>query len=387
MAGPEPTSRRLCMAAVFAVAVFGGDCDVRAAQVVYPDRDKVTDYLAKCYRPQTGAGIENFGHYVDMMHELQKNSGFARTLFGEIARRDVIYCSSAGGIAPFSGGAWYGEYGVVGIGAMDIRDHKKTALLHESMHALQFRDDLAVFRPNLDVGYWMKGKLYGEAAGMTAEIIAAFEAWQKKDTAHWDYLLQGGTTFEMPGVMKAFEDAYATARREKKTHDRALEMAGAAAWNKVFLNGQWLDFYTDHALYSFVRLHDYYKAPEKTKSIRVYRDKAALSGRLNDHFNFTRDVAPLSIDGILPRGNALRPVFDLVRHWQYSQIYGAEAPEVRDQEKAMTRAGNPYLGLDVREAVRRKQDKGGTLAGHLDQMARDRAAPSPEARPSGATPK
>lgn len=388
------------LAAVFtAAALTFGDVTPLAAQtrppVIYPDREKVmAEYLSNCYRPNLKSEKAPPPHYadmIDMIKELQKGSNFASALFGESVSLDLIYCSSVGGIAPFSGAAYYGEYGVVGIGAMNPRENKKKSLLHETMHGLQKRYNLMDYNPAHDLGYWLKNKLYGESAALTVEIITAFEQRKNGDDSYWQELTSEQEEYAgMQEVFSAFEAAYSGSRGEGKSDTAALEKAGSVAWNQIQQNPEWVEFYADHALYHYIRLHDYYQAGKKTKSItppESLPDLANISGRINDQINFTRDALPRTLEDVLSTNPKIFNAYQVANLWQYREIYGAKHQEARNREKNLLLADNPYMELDIRKAVARKQKNDGRkLTAILDEMLTEKKAAPSKSNPPKPTP-
>ena len=373
----KPTRGFKALVAAFATAVLAiGSAAPVAAEIKppeYPERASIMDkQLSKCFRPLTGAGADLLPQHIQMIKEVQQDSAFVGTMFGEASKLDIIYCTSLSGVAPFAGAVYYSSYGVVGVGDMNSRPEKKTALVHETMHGLQKRHSMQDFKLGVDVGYWLKTHLYGEAAAMTLEIIGAFEQKKAGDPEAWNQLFEdGGLSEVMPEIPGIFLSAYSGAKGEGHNDIRAIEKAGAVAWNHIMQNKEWLDFYVDQNLQHFIVLHDHYKSKEKVgrvTSAEALPDKARLSGHINAQMNYTRDVLPTSAEAILEGNQKLQWAFQAVKLWQYRDIRGMDHPETLRLEKRGIIEKNPYIKLNIREAMLRKKVNGHDLTEVLDDM-------------------
>lgn len=307
-----------------------------------------------CFVPQTAPKPEQLA-VRQALEELAQLPLTGRPLVEMAVREQIQFCNIK--TLPLGMGAQYvPTLGAVltptDIGKLPLRQ----TVAHEILHAVQDKSELLSYEYSWDIESRVTRNLSIEAAALTMEILIAFEARQRGDSAHWDYLLNRRGTQSAYGSADTYALADATWEKAKaagKDDAQAIRDVGAAVWRKMFDNRAWLDFYLNFELQAY--LQDITRgALDEQKEIRAggyAQSRIDDAGKIGTGDSFTKGARLPPLDALLAGNTAMRQAFaaaDLERH---RRSLGATHPQTVALRRAAEADGNPYLGVDMAQIM------------------------------------
>ncbi|MDE1151302.1 MAG: hypothetical protein PW788_02100 [Micavibrio sp.] len=229
-------------------------------------------------------------------------------------------------------------------------------MAHEMLHAAQDGNHLLNYETAWDIQSRVARNLSIEAAAYATEFMVAMEAKQAGDASYWVYMEvrfhntpAGEETLRM--VEKSYQDVIAAGG----TKDTALRAVGQTAWQRVFENDEWRNFYlnleltnymADIAGGSFHRVEDIHHNGFDAA-------KVAKAGQVGGNASFTANVTFPDFDSLMARNEKMRWAYQAAEIARLKQMDGDNDKAVETLKAAALKDNNPYLEVDIIAAWQR----------------------------------
>lgn len=282
----------------------------------------------------------------DAMEDLSRLTFLGKPLVDLAIENNVKLCGM--GQLPASVLAQYlPALDAVVAGPSASRAGRALTMAHEIMHAAQDENGLLTYGYNWDMQSRVTRNLSTEAAAVASEYLIAFEAKLAGNNTYWSHM-----SFQyLNGIaMKnTVEQSYNDAIKTGVTHEQALRAAGRAAFENVFSNTWWRDFYLDGELRAYLQDIDKGRF-DNARTTGHYQfgqsriDRAGAVGRGVP--SFTQGARFPDYNGLLAGNQKMRWAFeaaDIARRARMTN--GAQAVEPMRARALL--GGNPYLDLDI----------------------------------------
>lgn len=290
---------------------------------------------------QVPASVKKFYRNLD---DIRTSDGQVAThLRNHSVDADIFMCFSDE-LAAVTRGMWqFGSpEGVVRFNRCTNFDSRmKFTALHELFHSVQEDNGLSKRNYAHSVYDLQMGNMAIEAAARVTPRLHEFET----------YLAGNENNFlndrSDKGLDRAINRTYHDAIEQGQTHTRALEMAGAAAWDAVFDMQWWLDSYNSSAIRKFVAYYQMNRL-ERLSGEGYTVENAQMSGQFDENFNFTRDVNSLpSIDRRIGSNQDYRQIFQFLMVEQLKETSGSNSQDYKNALAQAQADNNPYLGVNL----------------------------------------
>ena len=234
---------------------------------------------------------------------------------------------------------------VAGPGAS--RTGRALTLAHEIMHAAQDENGLLSYNFNWDIQSRVTRNLSVEAAAVASEYLIAFEAKLAGNNAYWSYMsFQYANGIAMKNTV---ELTYNDALKSGSSQEDALRAAGRAAFENVFNNTWWRDFYLNEELRAY--LHDVDKGRfDNTRTTGHYQfgqTKINRAGAVGQNgASFTQGARFPDYNGLLAGNQKMRWAYEAAEIARRDRMANSSRTVESMRAQALL-GGNPYLGLDI----------------------------------------
>jgi len=232
-------------------------------------------------------------------------------------------------------------------------------MAHEMLHAAQDGNHLLNYETAWDIQSRVARNLSIEAAAYAEEFRVAMEAKQAGDASYWVYMEvrfhntpAGEETLRL--VQKSYDDVIAAGG----TNEAALRAVGATAWQRVFENDEWRNFYLNLELNNYVSdiangsLH----RSEDIRHDGFNADKVGKSGQVGNGPSFTAGVAFPAFDSLMARNDKMRWAYQAAEIARLKQVDGDNDKAIAALKDAAVKDNNPYLEVDVVAAWQNASD-------------------------------
>ena len=344
---------------------------VRSENNTSKNADARLDYMSRCFRPSTGQGRDRAPEIAGVLDAVDQNSKLGRAILERASDADIVFCvespekNANGAAAVFRPGL-----NIVGLDVNGLAEEKATLATHEAMHGVQRAGGLGMPSPGGNLENRVRDLLYEEAAAKTSEIIFAFEARRNGHLEYWEYFkgFVGGAQ-----TLGDFQQAFDAKMKEPDaSYDDGLKAGGAVTWQNVMKNDYFLDFYMTRAFINYsVALNRGDFDGKPILGPGDFPDRAVLSGKVNEDFNFTEDVIPPDSHALFARNRRMYFAFQRIEIDRTRRIHGSEDGRTRRQVAKARAEGNPYMNVNLNLAQRHflANKSGLGLTDIMDKMA------------------
>ncbi len=366
-----------------------------AQQAVEKPQEKLPVYEARTEKDIGGCyGLARHDHsehqeLSTLLDVVRDAAPIGRALYEEARKRDIFFCiddvadkennlSRAGGFLP--------DAGIVILDHSTREPLKTLVLVHEKTHAAQkaLGGDVTLYSD--DVETVIRRTLYTEAAARVAEVLFAFQAKLNGKNEMWNVVKTLEANY-YKSLSRVIEKEYKAAESDGKEPQEALIIAGSRAWEKMFENTDWKDFYIRQKLGFYMREINKGSYAHRPAVSRSLSGIATKSGNIEGYLNFTALVKEPDYDEIFSDSPELEKVMWALEAARFRQSYGPRDAASNKFIRSAKQSAAPYGHVDFKTVERFMQehklmiDEGVEAAHQKQKMTRTLKVPN-AARPS-----
>jgi hypothetical protein len=346
----------------------------------------------------TNAGAPDAGKKVlaDAVAVLEKLPLTGKPLVDLAVQDKTSFCALAhmpGGVAA----QYLPQLQSVASGPITHGESRALQIAHELTHAAQDQNGLLNYQINWDIESRVLRNTAVEAAAMTMEFLAAYDAKLGGDDSLWKGLQKNRSfAYGDPKMYRLIDETYKAGIAAGKTPQESLRAAGLAGWQEIYQSADWRRFYLNTELMNYMadidkNLFAHAAQVYGGKFTQEMLDKAGKVGTLP---SFTQGAAVPGINDLLAGDAKMLWAYQAADIARYAQMKGAQSAEVQVRRAQAVKDGNPYLDLDMREMYRRAraaqwrsaQNLYDVMDAALKEKANEAAAPKKTAAAAPAAP-
>lgn len=282
-----------------------------------------------------------------------------RPLVEMAARENIQFCNIQH--LPAGTGAQYVP-GLEAVLAPSTRSANVMVLhmAHEILHASQDKNDLLSYQYGWDIHSRLSRNLSIEAAAMTYEVMVALEAKNSGDDTFWNFMRGRVATQSSYGDAMLYTIAEETWQKSKEAgmdDKAAMRDVGKALWTRMFENQNWLNFYLNFELATYMRdvtsgVLDNTEIEKNGYSQR----RIDNAGKVGDEPSFTQGGRVPPLEKLLAGNNHMRQAYAAVDLERHRRSLGEQHPATRALRKAALEDANPYLALDFASILKQMRE-------------------------------
>lgn len=252
------------------------------------------------------------------------------------------------------------DINAVASGPVFMGGDRMMQISHELTHAVQYKNGLLNYGYDWDIESRVQRDTATEAAAMTMEFLAAYDAYLHGNATYWMDLKENhGFAYGNRQIYKIVEDTYAANVAAGKSSQDALNAAGFLVWQQIFTSADWRTFYLNVELMSYMRDVDngVFTHTQGLAHGQFTQDKVDAAGKIGRGLDFTVGEKMPSLSDILGGNKKMTWAFQAADIARFEQAWGKNDPRVKDMRELAAQDGNPYLNLDMKEMYHRARDE------------------------------